>query len=169
MLWQYTASHTPLWKLINVHDGEYLNHSATAISQWMLNGTELYWIAESGCADSGNRSAGLSGPAWTDDAEQGYEYNHSTFIDLILSGLVGLWPDARTGKLSVNPLIPATILPWWTVDGILLHGRAVGVSFDADGTKYGRGAGLKVWVDGKLAASSATMAKLEVDLSSLVA
>ena len=29
---------------------------------------------------------------------------------VILSGLVGLWPGAN-GQLTVNPLIPATILP----------------------------------------------------------
>ena len=163
MLWQYVAAHTPLWKLIDVKDGEYLNRSSSTIAEWMLNGTDLFWLAESGCADSGNRSAGLSGPAWTDDAEQGYEYNHSTFIDLILSGLVGLQPDA-SGKLTVNPLIPPRALSWWTVDGIQLHGRSIAVSFDADGKKYQRGPGLRVWVDGVLSASSSTMTKLSVQL-----
>ena len=163
MLWQYTGSHTPLWMLIDVHTGEYLNRSAQSIARWMLSGTQQLWIAESGCADGGNRSAGLSGPAWTDIAEQGYEYNHSTFIDLIMTALVGLRPDA-SGKLTVNPLIPPTALPWWTADGIGLHGRMVAVAFDVDGKHYGRGAGLKVWVDGKVVASSATMAKLTVQL-----
>ena len=46
-----------------------------------------------------------------DVAEEGYEYNHSTFNDLILTGLVGLRPGAD-GKLTVNPLIPPAALPW---------------------------------------------------------
>ena len=36
----------------------------------------------------------------------------STFNDLILSGLVGLWPSAD-GRLTVNPLVPTDALPWW--------------------------------------------------------
>ena len=33
---------------------------------------------------------------------------------VILSGLVGLWPGPK-GQLTVNPLIPAAVLPWWYV------------------------------------------------------
>ena len=80
MLWQYASAHTPAWRLIDVHDGEFLNMSAgqppssrgSQARRWLLNGTGELWVAESGCADAGNRTAGLSGPSWTDDAEQGY-------------------------------------------------------------------------------------------------
>ena len=123
-----------------------------------------FWIAENGCADGGDPSRGLTGPSWIDGSTEGYEYNHSTFIDLIMSGLVGLRPGAD-GKLSVNPLIPPDALPWWTADGIALHGgRIVSVRFDRDGSHYGQGAGLTVYVDGKVAASAATMGKLSVQL-----
>lgn len=171
MLWQYTASHTPEWRLIDVHNGEYLNitagvapHSPGANARnWLFNGTGNLWIAESGCADKGNLSLGLSGPSWTDDAEQGYRYNHATFVDLVMSGVAGLQPLAN-GTLIVNPLIEAAQLPWWTVDGVSLHARIVSVAFDADGLHYKRGAGLKVWVDGVVAASSPTLTKLVVAL-----
>ena len=49
-------------------------------------------------------------------------------------------------------------------DGIQMHGKIISVSFDLDGSHYKQGKGLQVFVDGKLAKSSPTMAKLEVQL-----
>ena len=46
----------------------------------------------------------------------------------------------------------------------LLIASAVSVAFDAEGTRYGKGKGLMVWVDGSLVASSPTMQKLTVKL-----
>lgn len=80
-----------------------------------------------------------------------------------VSGVAGLRPFSN-GTLVVSPIVPAAELPWWAVDGVLLHGRIVSVAFDADGSKYGAGAGLRVLVDGKIAASSAGLARLSVDL-----
>ena len=90
-------------------------------------------------------------------------YNHATFDDLVLSGVVGLIPSAN-GSLVVNPLVPADALPWWAADGMVLHGRVVSVLFDADGKKYGKGAGLQVLVDGAKVAAAARLEKLTVQL-----
>jgi hypothetical protein len=49
-------------------------------------------------------------------------------------------------------------------DGIQLHGKIISVSFDLDGSHYKQGKGLQVFVNGKLAKSSPTMAKLELQL-----
>lgn len=46
-----------------------------------------------------------------------------------------------------------------------MHRRIVSVAFDRDGAHYGRGAGLKVWVDGQLAASRATLGPLVLMLA----
>ena len=162
LLWQYAASHTPLWKVINTTNGEFcdLNDPHSDLKRWLLPGTENYWISESGCADTND----MGHPAWTDVAEEGYEYNHSTMNNLILSGLVGLRPGAD-GLLTVNPLVPQSAVPWWTADGISMRGgKIVSVRFDLDGSHYGQGKGLKVFVDGKLVKSSPVMAKLQVQL-----
>eukprot|EP01049_Picozoa_sp_SAG25_P013203 SAG25_NODE_1980_length_2062_cov_2.526235_2_plen_240_part_00 len=205
MLWQYTAMHTPLWKVTNCSDGSYIdissscdsgprsipaccygghlplppgvNHTAPGwpscpaplaytgcdVCNWAPDGMEGLWIAENGCGDQGDPAKGLSGPSWVDGLTEGYEYNHSTFIDLILSGLVGLWPGAD-GMLTVNPLVPPPALPWWSADGIALRGKIISVRYDLDGTHYNEGMGLKLFVDGKLAKSTPTMSKLEVQL-----
>ena len=49
-------------------------------------------------------------------------------------------------------------------DGIQMYGKIVSVSFDLDGSHYRQGKGLQVFVNGKLAKSSPTMAKLELQL-----
>ena len=79
--------------------------------------------------------------------ERGKDYNHSTFCDLVISGLCGLVPQAD-GKIVVKPLAPAE-WDWWCVDGIRYHGRDVAILFDRDGSRYGKGSGLVVLVDGK--------------------
>jgi hypothetical protein len=89
--------------------------------------------------------------------------NHATFMDLVLSGVVGIQPEPN-GTLVVNPLVSPSSLAWWAADGISLHGKIVTVVFDADGTHYKAGAGLKVMVDGATAASSSTLRSLTVQL-----
>lgn len=97
--------------------------------------------------------------------DEGYEYNHSTFNDLVLSGLVGIQTTGLLkGKLTVNPLVPPTEMPWFTADGVQIGKKIVSVQFDLDGSRYGKGKGLRVLVDGVLKASSPTMAKLSVSL-----
>ena len=79
--------------------------------------------------------------------ERGKDYNHSTFCDLVISGLCGFVPQAD-GSIVVKPLAPAE-WDWWCVDGIRYHGHDVTVLFDRDGRRYGKGKGLVVLKDGK--------------------
>lgn len=74
--------------------------------------------------------------------ERGKDYNHSTFCDLVITGLCGLVPQTD-GTLKVDPLAPAA-WDWWCLDGVRYHERDVTVLFDRDGTRYGRGKGLVV-------------------------
>ena len=69
LLWQYAASHTPLWKVINTTNGEFcdLNDPHSDLKKWLLPGTQNFWIAESGCADTND----MGHPAWTDVPEEG--------------------------------------------------------------------------------------------------
>ena len=79
--------------------------------------------------------------------ERGKDYNHSTFCDLVISGLCGLLPKAD-GTVVAKPLAPDG-WDWWRLDGVRCHGRDVTVLFDRDGTHYGRGKGLVVLKDGR--------------------
>ena len=110
-------------------------------------------------------------------------YNHSTFADLVLVGLVGLVPAALAGaaaaggrsgtvssaqwdRLRVEPLVPPeeSARRHYAVDNLQYRGRALAVVWDPSGERYGVGAGLRVFVDGRLAASSAELGPLDVPI-----
>jgi hypothetical protein len=79
--------------------------------------------------------------------ERGKDYNHSTFCDLVISGLVGL--RARPDDVvEVNPLAPAD-WEFFCLDHVRYHGRWLTILWDRTGTHYGQGQGLRILVDGK--------------------
>lgn len=90
------------------------------------------------------------------DQERSRYYNHSTFADLVITGLVGLRPRPD-GRVEVNPLLPADQWDWFCLDSLPYHGRSLTIVWDRSGGHYGRGAGLAVLVDGEEIARSATL------------
>jgi len=80
--------------------------------------------------------------------DRGTHYFHSTFNDLVLSGVVGL--RAHDTHLEVSPL---TLLPWFAATRVRLRGVDVSVVWDAYGTKYSHGKGLHVWWNGRAVGS----------------
>lgn len=93
------------------------------------------------------------------DEERSRYYNHSTFNDLIITGLVGLRPRADN-VIEVHPLLPVNKWDWFCLDNILYHGKIITIVWDKNGTKYKKGKGLSVWVNGKKVASSPELRKL---------
>ena len=85
-------------------------------------------------------------------------YFHSGYTDLVITGLVGLRPRADD-TLEVNPLIPDE-WAWFALDDVAYHGRTVSIVWDRDGTRYRRGAGLTLYVDGRRVASAPRIARL---------
>lgn len=90
-------------------------------------------------------------------------YFHSGYVDLVLSGLVGIRPSADD-VLEVNPLIDATTISYFRADRVIYHGHEIAVQWDADGSRYGS-KGLQVELDGKVVASSPTLARLSVPVT----
>ncbi|MEV4051999.1 LamG-like jellyroll fold domain-containing protein [Amycolatopsis sp. NPDC049688] len=90
------------------------------------------------------------------------DYNHSTYTDLVLSGLIGLRPQSGT-TLRVQPLAPST---WdhFAAENVPYHGHDVTVLWDRDGTHYGQGAGMRLYVDGRLAQRSTTLRATTIDV-----
>jgi hypothetical protein len=89
-------------------------------------------------------------------------YFHSSFNDLVITGLVGLRPRDDE-VLEVKPLAPAG----WThfaLDGVPYRGHLVSILWDADGTRYRRGKGLRLFADGKEIAASDRLAPLSAKL-----
>ncbi|RQW01859.1 glycoside hydrolase, partial [candidate division KSB1 bacterium] len=69
------------------------------------------------------------------DQERSRYYNHSTFNDLMISGLVGLRPRADE-VIEVNPLIPENEWDWFCLDNVLYHGKTLTIIWDKTGEKY---------------------------------
>lgn len=85
--------------------------------------------------------------------ERGKDYNHSSYNDLIITGLVGLRPRAD-GQVVVNPLLPAGQWDYFCLDRVSYRGRDLTILWDKTGEKYHKGKGLRVFADGRLVASS---------------
>jgi hypothetical protein len=93
------------------------------------------------------------------DQERSRYYNHSTFNDLVITGLVGLRP--RTDNIiEVNPLIPEGKWNWFCLDNVLYHGHNISIVWDKDGSRYHAGKGLRVYVNGKLVGQSDRLQRL---------
>ena len=101
---------------------------------------------------------------WIVDLPRSVDYNHSGYGDLIITGLVGLRPRPDN-QLEINPLVPEGALSYFCLDGVSYHGHLITIVYDQTGQRYGRGAGLKVIVDGKNAASAPATKHLMVALA----
>ena len=82
--------------------------------------------------------------------ERGKDYNHSTFCDLIISGLVGIQPQLD-GSIVIEPLLPEGEWDWFSLSKVYVAGKEISVIYDKDGSHYGKGKGYFVFVDGKKA------------------
>jgi hypothetical protein len=76
-------------------------------------------------------------------------YNHSTYNNLVISGLCGIRPLA-SDSVWINPLVDESIR-YFALDNVRYHGHDLTVIYDRDGDKYKLGKGLTVFVDGKKA------------------
>ena len=99
--------------------------------------------------------------------ERGKDYNHSTYCDLVISGLVGLRPRADD-TVEVNPLAPDS-WNFFCLDQVRYHGRWLTILWDKTGDRYHRGAGLRVLADGKEIAASEELKRLTAPLPPRVA
>jgi predicted GH43/DUF377 family glycosyl hydrolase len=116
-----------------------------------LNPTNGDWIARTLLRQRGSQIP-----------ERGKDYNHSTYCDLVIRGLVGLRPRSDE-TVEVNPLAPSS-WSYFCLDQIRYHGRWLTILWDKSGERYHRGAGLRVLADGKEIAVSETLRRVTAPL-----
>ena len=108
-----------------------------------------YWIARSMMYGA---VPGAEGDPPTPDRNRNVDYFHSTFVDLVIGGLLGVRGSLLDDRVLVNPLTTAA----FALDNLLYHGRDLAVTSDPAATgKYGC-PGLCVYLDGDLVVSNAT-------------
>lgn len=135
------------------------------------DGTVVPWIDENlnpltGDWISRTRLKTWQNGSWAKDkggVERGKDYNHSTFCDLVISGLIGLRPS-EGNQLVINPLLPESKWDYFCLDKVLYHGKEITILYDKYGTRYHRGKGFMVWINGKKAKSMKTLAKMTIEI-----
>merc|ERR1711865_1005785 len=124
LLTQYAHAHTK-------------SHAANASSPYIGENIEPhdgYWVARQIMyGDQPISHGGYADPTYekaTADKDRSVDYNHSTFADLIIEGLVGL--RAFFGSFfTVNPL--STGLKYFALDNVHYHNHSVTIAWDEDG------------------------------------
>jgi predicted GH43/DUF377 family glycosyl hydrolase len=142
MLKRYTKSH-------------HITRENGAIEPWIDENLDPFtgaWVARQRVADR-------------EPAARGEDYNHSTYCDLIISGLVGLRPRSDD-TIEVNPLLPEGAWDWFCLDGVNYHGHTLTIVWDKTGDKYGAGQGLRILVDGEEVAVAERLERLTASLPS---
>lgn len=103
----------------------------------------------------------------TEDRERGKDYNHSTFMDLIIAGLVGL--RAAFGALfTVHPLVDSSI-SHFALDNVPYHGHNLSIAYSNNASKVYSSCplgSLCVWVDGEAVSSTVGLAPVNITLKS---
>lgn len=89
--------------------------------------------------------------------ERGKDYNHSSFCDLIISGLIGVQPQLD-GSIVIEPLLPEEEWEWFSLSRLNCGGREVSIVYDKTGKHYGCKPGMSVYVDGRKVAHTDTYA-----------
>ena len=105
-----------------------------------------------------------SNGAWLmGDRERSRYYNHSTFNDLMITGICGLRPQTD-GSIVVNPLVPEDKWDYFCLDGVSYRGHYLTIIWDKDGQRYHQGTGLTLMVDGKIVANRKDLGYLQFDI-----
>lgn len=91
--------------------------------------------------------------------ERGKDYNHSSYCDLVITGLGGLRPR-EDDVVEVHPLLPDDTWDYFQLDNVRYHGRTLTIRWDATGERYGGGQGLTVLADGKAIGRSAQLERI---------
>ena len=103
-------------------------------------------------------------PIWAYDAPGHSEhYNHSGFVDPVITGLIGFHPRADD-VVEVSPLVPAA---WshFMLENVLYRGHYLTFVWDADGTHYKAGTGFSIYQDCALLHRQAALGLVQVPLA----
>ncbi len=86
-------------------------------------------------------------------------YNHSTFVDNVLNGLLGIRPEED--YIVINPLVPDA-WDYFCVTDVSVGQDAITLLWDKNGDKYGVGRGFFVYVNEKLVSKTDDLQKIKI-------
>ena len=94
--------------------------------------------------------------------ERGKDYNHSSFCDLIISGLIGIRPQ-DDGSIRIHPLVPDGLWDYFRLEHVVCQGKTISVVYDKTGTVYGKGKGFRVYVGSRCVIHKAKVQPVLID------
>jgi len=135
------------------------------------DGQVIPWIDENLNPHTGDWLSRTRLKSWKNDTwdegkggrERGKDYNHSSYCDLIITGLIGLRPRPDD-IVEINPLLPEGRWDWFCMDNILYHGHILTILYDKTGTKYNHGQGLHLLIDQHPAAHANNLTPIKAKL-----
>ena len=168
-VWPYATSQTLTAMIRLLNDCEQETISAAhftaqlkkyASCMWITreNGVRERWIDENLHPFTGRWLARDKRFAQGDLTERGEAYNHSTFCDLVITGLCGL---NAFEKVAVNPLCD---WPFFQLTDLSFRGVSLDIVYDRDGSKYSAGKGLSVYADGQMIGHTDELKRLAIEL-----
>lgn len=157
-VWPYATSQT-LTALLNVCQNEKDNEEYKNLFILLLtdyakshyikseDGKTLPWIDEvkHPLYDDWSSRTILKNWNWREDkggVERGKDYNHSTFCDLVISGIAGV--NVSDEGVSINPIIPEN-WDYMCLTNLNISGDTYDIYYDKSGTHYNKGKGLTVY------------------------
>ena len=131
----------------------------------MDDGTVVPWIDENLHPFTGDWIARsiYKSRDWKPMRERGKDYNHSSYCDLIINGLIGIRPQ-EGNTLVVNPLIPEGVWDYFCMENVPYHGMNITILYDKTGERYKKGKGLIIFVNGKKVVSSQRLSTVQCQI-----
>jgi hypothetical protein len=96
---------------------------------------------------------------WINRGDRSRFYNHSTFADLLITGLIGLRPRADD-VVEVHPLLPTNAWDWFCLYPVKYHGHELTIIWDKDGSRYNCGMGFQILSGNKVVARSDQLTRI---------
>lgn len=136
----------------------FLNYTNSQVRQ-KEDGTIIPWIDENLNPYTGDWIARSMLKKKEDEfSERGKDYNHSTYVDLLITGLIGLKPRIDD-SVEVNPALPENVWDYFCLDKVYYHDSYLTIIWDKTGEKYKMGKGFIILSDGREIARSESLIK----------
>jgi hypothetical protein len=139
------------------------NHYVLAQHFKLPDGRVIDWIDEDYDADTDEWIAKRMLIEKNKQIGRGNYYNHSGFADPLITGIIGLRPQADD-RIVVHPLVTSSQWSYFAIDQLPYHGHQLTIAWDKDGKRYGRGKGMWIAIDGQVVAQSSHLGPLEAAL-----
>ncbi len=164
-LWPYSTTQTlkAMANLLNNYQQTYVS-AADYFTLLESFAKSQYKNGEPYVAEALDPDDTTGAPIWTYDTPSHSEhYNHSGFVDLVISGLIGLHPSADD-MVHIKPLTPAA---WdhFMLENVSYHGHYLTIIWDQTGTYYGAGTGFTIYQDCNVLHTQPTLGEVDVPLA----